>query len=737
MTAQSFTYCGNIYTGASAGTVDFPLTSTAGNPILYLETAHIHVYKSANQGGSWTELTRPSQWDFVSSGTVARLVTGIATGDWVKVQRITPSSSSYVTFQASSLLTAEQLNDDTLFNTYLNQELFDQGAQSSLIATTSQTAANAATAASTAATSASNAATSTANTALSTANAAVSTANAASAASAAATATANQAATNAAAAVSTANTASSNASTALSTANTASTNASNAVTTANTASGSASTAITTANTAASNASTALSTANAAASNASTALSTANAASTNASAAVTTANSASSTASAASATATSANSKADQAIAAVGSSVLYELVANVAAIPGSPANNKAIEVYDSTGIESFTPLANRPAGFVGSSGLSVRIIYSTSGSTWNWIQYFPNDPEARYLKFSGGTLTGQLRGDDSTSASTPGFAFDGDPDTGIGRSGANELALITGGVARLTFDSAGNGTFTNSVTIPAGSTVTGYLTTASAASTYQTQAGMSSYIPTSAIGVTVQGYDVTTLKSSAIGVTVQGYDATTLKSSAIGVTVQPFGGPPGDNTVSTIKLQDDAVTEAKLATGSVTSTKLAANAVATSNIADGAVTAAKIAAGAAGFPAGTAMLFAQTAAPTGWTKSTTHDNKALRVVSGTAGSGGTTAFTSVFTSRTPTGTVGSTTLAESQMPSHTHQLGYAGGSGTTGPNNTLGAATPPYGGLLFGVTTYPTGGGGAHNHSFTGTALDFNVQYVDVIIAVKD
>ena len=51
------------------------------------------------------------------------------------------------------------------------------------------------------------------------------------------------------------------------------------------------------------------------------------------------------------------------------------------------------------------------------------------------------------------------------------------------------------------------------------------------------------------------------------------------------------------------------------------------------------------------PVGTAMLFVQTAAPTGWTKGVTHNDKALRLVTGTASSGGTTAFTSVFTSRT--------------------------------------------------------------------------------------
>ena len=51
-----------------------------------------------------------------------------------------------------------------------------------------------------------------------------------------------------------------------------------------------------------------------------------------------------------------------------------------------------------------------------------------------------------------------------------------------------------------------------------------------------------------------------------------------------------------------------------------------------------------------FPTGTRMLFAQTSAPTGWVKDTSHDNKALRVVSGTAGQGGTHGFTSILTTR---------------------------------------------------------------------------------------
>lgn len=131
-----------------------------------------------------------------------------------------------------------------------------------------------------------------------------------------------------------------------------------------------------------------------------------------------------------------------------------------------------------------------------------------------------------------------------------------------------------------------------------------------------------------------------------------------------------------------------------------------------------------------FPSGTLMLFAQTNAPTGWTKDTTHNDKALRVVNGAAGSGGSISFTSAFASRTPTGTIGSTTLSTAQMPSHTHTSTYrtTGGGGTLqGLKGATGSANSPD----------STGGGGSHNHSFAGDALNFAVQYVDVIIASKN
>ena len=167
------------------------------------------------------------------------------------------------------------------------------------------------------------------------------------------------------------------------------------------------------------------------------------------------------------------------------------------------------------------------------------------------------------------------------------------------------------------------------------------------------------------------------------------------------------------------------------------------------------------------PSGTAMMFVQTSAPTGWTKSTTHNNKALRVVSGTASSGGTVAFTTAFASQAVAGTVGSTTLAATQIPAHTHsgttstaslpgsmsaivnlsgtRSGIVSAYANTAACSVAGtSAGHQYGTYSFSAdhshtftTDNGTGGGQSHNHSFTGTAMDLAVQYFDVIIATKD
>ena len=156
------------------------------------------------------------------------------------------------------------------------------------------------------------------------------------------------------------------------------------------------------------------------------------------------------------------------------------------------------------------------------------------------------------------------------------------------------------------------------------------------------------------------------------------------------------------------------------------------------------------AAAAAFDSGTVMLFAQTSAPTGWTKNTTTgDNSALRVTTGAASTGGSVGFTTAFASQTPTGSVsitavsgtaGATTLSTPQIPSHSHTL--------PASTNVTGGPSPSAGGEPFvaSQSTGSTGGGGSHTHpfsfssgsgTFTGNAINLAVQYIDVIRATKN
>ena len=150
------------------------------------------------------------------------------------------------------------------------------------------------------------------------------------------------------------------------------------------------------------------------------------------------------------------------------------------------------------------------------------------------------------------------------------------------------------------------------------------------------------------------------------------------------------------------------------------------------------------------PAGSRMLFQQTAAPTGWVKETSSNNVALRVVSGTVGSGGTVAFTTAFASKSVAiagntgnkaagGTVANHTLSNARIPSHTHSYNKpAGGSGGGGKSSTISGSSAANTGASGGSQAHNHGFTGSnHNHSFSGSStVNVDVQYVDVIIATK-
>lgn len=151
------------------------------------------------------------------------------------------------------------------------------------------------------------------------------------------------------------------------------------------------------------------------------------------------------------------------------------------------------------------------------------------------------------------------------------------------------------------------------------------------------------------------------------------------------------------------------------------------------------------------PSGTVMLFQQTAAPTGFTKITTHNNKALRVVNGSVTTGGTNSFTDALNasndtsskSVTITGSTSSHTLTLSQIPSHRH---LAGGHSEFGTGNFVSAGTRNdgnSGGAKRFYTDYQGSGSGhshsngslagaSHNHNF-----NLDIEYVDIILASKD
>jgi hypothetical protein len=144
-----------------------------------------------------------------------------------------------------------------------------------------------------------------------------------------------------------------------------------------------------------------------------------------------------------------------------------------------------------------------------------------------------------------------------------------------------------------------------------------------------------------------------------------------------------------------------------------------------------------------FASGVRMLFYADSAPTGWTIFTTSINdKALRVVSGSSAgggtggaTGGTTAFTSVFTART---------LAANQLPNvtitvtdpgHLHSVSApvtnvaAGTSGTaSGAISTTSTATNTTG-ITAAIDNTARGGGAQQT-------IDFAVTYASVIIATK-
>lgn len=131
-----------------------------------------------------------------------------------------------------------------------------------------------------------------------------------------------------------------------------------------------------------------------------------------------------------------------------------------------------------------------------------------------------------------------------------------------------------------------------------------------------------------------------------------------------------------------------------------------------------------------FPSGTAMLFYQATAPTGWTGDDTNASHALQVVTETSTNGGSTGGSVDFSTVFALTATDDHTLLISEMPAHTHPpldgenfvTSYGGSHDADGG--------PGY--SIANATTGSTGGDGAHSHG-----IDLQVKYLNIIVATKD
>ena len=406
----------NTYTGNNS-TVDYAFTFP------YLKTTDIKVSLDATDTTAYT----------LHNATTIRFNSAPGTGVAIRIYRKTNSDNLAATFYPGSAIKSSDLNDNYTQNLYVTQESEYDVDTANTTATTANTTANTAKTTADTAKSTADTAIATANSATTTANSATSTANTASSnATTAKTAVDTYvhdgsalkgtgadgqpqgvayAVNQAAAANTTAASANSTANTANSTANTANTAATNATSTANSATttaNSASSTATTANTNATNAKLATDRLVATTSdggnswtlagnntNASTDPKGVGYAITQAEAAVSTANSAS---------------------ASVADAVLYNDVANKAALEAlAPSANGYYEVQDTSSLANGTwtlsgvtyTLANIPATFQGALYLGMKLSYTHSNKTYTYMKYHASDPENRYIANTrpfGGTTT---------------------------------------------------------------------------------------------------------------------------------------------------------------------------------------------------------------------------------------------------------------------------------------------------------------------------------------------
>ena len=158
-----------------------------------------------------------------------------------------------------------------------------------------------------------------------------------------------------------------------------------------------------------------------------------------------------------------------------------------------------------------------------------------------------------------------------------------------------------------------------------------------------------------------------------------------------------------------------------------------------------------------FPAGTKLIFYQASPPTGWTKDTANNDKALRVVSGGGGGTGGTHNLSSPPSTAHTHDLGSHyhaapasgphALTVNEIPLHSHSFSvYNSGPPDSAVAYKANSSSSSVTASTWNNTstdsgqTHPSGGNTgvpSNNTSGSGSPTAFAPKYIDVIVAIKD
>ena len=332
------------------------------------------------------------------------------------------------------------------------------------------------------------------------------------------------------------------------------------------------------------------------------------------------------------------------------------------------------------------------------------------------------------------MTGQLKLAAGTAAA-PSLAFSSDQNTGLYRKGSDQMGIVAGGTEVGYADTSGitADTLTSEGAITASGTFTGVDASLSGTLGVTGAATLSS---------TLAVTGTSSLAAVTASSTITATGAIAANGGVTGTTVDMSGQVSGGTVVSDGAIT--ATTSVNGASASISGTATLGN-IACSGTATFTGTVDLSSATVTGFeefPSNTKMMFVQTTAPTGWTKetnSTNYNDRAIRIVTGTASSGGNENFSTVFATEATEGH----TLTIGQIPSHDHGGGdhdhpYTRDTATVNVNGSSvttnvrdNSATSETTGTSGNIIA-SQGGDGSHAHF-----IDLRVKYIDVIVCTKD